>query len=121
MGSNLCGWRDVAVQVCGVLQRYKGQPWLRGRDGEVQHLDQRVQQARAADRRIQGNPDALPVAEFHRARAQRDKKWEAAWLDRKAAEADEAADTEIVFRVIKELVQDHRTSGFRNRRAADPT
>ncbi|CAJ1396225.1 unnamed protein product [Effrenium voratum] len=129
--------RDAAVQVCGVLQRHKGQPWFRGRDGEVQQLDQRIQQARAADRRIQGNPDALPVAEFHRARraarqglraTRRTKKvtlgeWETAWLDRKAAEADEAADqgrTGIVFRVIKELVQDHRTSGFGNRRAADP-
>ena len=57
--SQLCQiCREVAVEVCGVLNLVKGAPWLTSRGPEVAALDQAIHQAKLGDNqaRRQGDP-----------------------------------------------------------------
>eukprot|EP00435_Cladocopium_sp_Y103_P009995 s4145_g2.t1 len=116
--STVC--REVAVQICGVMQKREGAPWLHNRDDEVQQLDRHIAQARDSDRITRQNPHNLPPHEhLHQKRlkrqalnqARKHKRdtltgWEEAWLTSQAQAADQAAtrqDMGTVFRIVKEL------------------
>ena len=51
--------REVSISVCGVIEVARGAPWLRGRDAEIQRLDQLIVQTQAADRNARRNPHNL--------------------------------------------------------------
>lgn len=127
--------RDAAVQVCGILEQTHSQPWLQGRDQDIQLLDQIIRHARAEDKRIRTNPDGLSPALKRRKRrllneARENKRnmftqWETEWLDHKAEQADQAAahgHMGTVFQIIRELSQakEHRRR-FGLRRQDNPT
>ena len=116
--SSIC--RDTAVQICGVLQKRVGAPWMFGREEEIKQLDQHIAQARAADRHIQHNPLNLDPVEFQTQKrrkrldlrqARKYKRdqlhtWEMQWINAQAQMADNAAarhDMGLVFKVVKEL------------------
>ena len=86
--------REVAAEICGVLQHGKGAPWLRHRDNEVRALDRAITQVKQADSAAQeqGTHEewrrAFQLA--RRTKQQTLQEWETDWLSRKAAEANAA-------------------------------
>ena len=48
--------RDVAIQVCGILDKTPGAPWLTDRKTDLQRLDQEIATAREQDRLAQRTP-----------------------------------------------------------------
>ena len=121
------------------MEQTHSQPWLQGRDQDIQLLDQIIRHARAEDKRIRTNPDGLSPAVLgplkRRKRrllneARENKRnmftqWETEWLDHKAEQADQAAahgHMGTVFQIIRELSQakEHRRR-FGLRRQDNPT
>ena len=51
--SALC--REKAVQICGVLARRTGAPWLAEKEIEVKQMDRWISEAQEADRQIRNN------------------------------------------------------------------
>ena len=116
--SALC--REKAVQICGVLARRTGAPWLAEKETEVKQLDTWISEAQEADRQIRNNPHNLPPEEWtqqkrrkrHQLQAARQHKaqtlqqWEENWLTQQAHLADQASarhDMGTVFRIVKDL------------------
>ena len=63
--------RDKAVQICGVLQKRSGAPWLADKETEVLQLDRWIAEAQTADRQIQHNPLNLPPNEWAQQKRQK--------------------------------------------------
>ena len=131
--------RDRAVQVCGLLEQTHAQPWLQGRDQDIQLLDQLIRHARIEDKRVRDNleglsPEVLGPLKQRKRRLLNEAKenkrmmftqWETEWLDQKAEQADQAAThghMGTVFQIIRELSQakEHRRR-FGLRRQDNPT
>ena len=71
---NLCKiCRDVAIQVCGILDKTPGAPWLKDKKSDIQQLDQAIASAREQDRLAQRNPhgDTEAARQTHKQRARR--------------------------------------------------
>ncbi|CAK9028059.1 unnamed protein product, partial [Durusdinium trenchii] len=132
--SQLCQiCREVAVEVCGVLNLVKGAPWLASRGPEVAALDQAIHQAKQGDNqaRRQGDPHQKDHARRLLQRARKHKaetlrKWESDWLSARADAANQAMSTPHtadIFRIVKQLCQtvagQRPDSGSRQARNSD--
>jgi ribonuclease HI len=130
--------RDVAVQVCGILDKAPGAPWLKDKQEDIRRLDQEIARVRDQDREARHSPVGRTAAEQqqYKRRARRQlqearklkmvvfNQWEEDWMTAKAKAADRAADfghSGTLFAIIKELTQvkEHRRS-FGFRRDEDP-
>ena len=131
--------RNTAAQVCGIVSQSYDKPWLRGREENIQLLDQIIAQARRADHQARLNLDGLPPDHHahlcRRSRltlrqARKNKQdvittWEEEWMNTKASLADQAAAQGrmgTVCNIIRELsnAKDHHRK-FGLRRSEDPT
>ena len=130
--------RNTAAQVCGIVSQSYDKPWLKGREGNIQLLDQIIAQARRADHQARLNLDGLPPDQHAQLcrrnrlilrQARKNKHaviatWEEEWMNMKASLADQAAAQGrmgTVFHIIRELsnAKDHHRK-FGLRRSEDP-
>ena len=105
--------REVAVEVCGVIESHRGAPWLRNRAADIERLDAAIQSAKQQDQYARATGDAAQcrVARYALQHARKHKAhtlqtWESTWLSEKAEEANAALSTPNVtdiFKIVKHI------------------